>query len=234
MVASITPNATGAAALGAETRVARPQLSLPQKPQTATNSEAAHVTVSDAAGAFRAAQASVTEGLASLDLALAAGREALLRLNEIGEAARGGEDPQDAIDAYARGLERADSGLLFGESLEIEAEPGAAPLTVSGADVRLGALVAVPADAADSSPADLARAAQAGAAVLQQHLTRLEAAARSLEAHAGFLGAAGGERADVDADGARLLALQVRQGLSGSGGAIANAQPQAVLSLFKA
>lgn len=233
MVASITPNTAGAAALGAEPRVARPQLTLPQKPQTATNSEAAQVTLSDAASAFRAAQASVTDGLAALDLALAAGREALLHLNEIGEAARGGEDAQDAIDAYARGLERADSALLFGESIEIDAEPGAQPLAIAGADIRLGALIAVPADAQSATPADIARAAQTGASVLQQHLTRLETVARSLEAHAGFLSAAGNDGAGVDADAARLLALQVRQGLAGSGAAIANAQPQAVLSLFK-
>jgi hypothetical protein len=42
-------------------------------------------------------------------------------------------------------------------------------------------------------------------------------------------------RHDLDADGARLLALQVRQGLEGVGSApIANADPQSVLSLFRA
>jgi hypothetical protein len=42
-------------------------------------------------------------------------------------------------------------------------------------------------------------------------------------------------RTDLDADGARLMALQVRQGLEAAGaGAIANVEPQAVLSLFRA
>jgi hypothetical protein len=65
---------------------------------------------------------------------------------------------------------------------------------------------------------------------------RLVDSARSLEAHQGFLAAAeAGARGDFDADGARLLALQIRQGLDAAGGApIANAEPQAVLSLFRA
>jgi hypothetical protein len=71
---------------------------------------------------------------------------------------------------------------------------------------------------------------------LHDAMSRLVDAARALEAHQGFLGAAeAGARGDFDADGARLLALQVRQGLEAVGGApIANAEPQAVLSLFRA
>lgn len=234
MVASINPSATGASALGAETRTTRPQLTLPQKQQTTDGNEAARVTISDAAAAWRSAQASVSDGLAAIDLALAIGRDALLRLNEIGEAARGGQDPQAAIDAYAAVLDDAQSPLLLGDNLEIDAEPGGAPFTIAGADIRLGALITLPANADGVASAVIARAAQDGAAALLQHLTRLESAARSLEAHAGFLDAAGGEGRDVDADGARLLALQVSQDLSAAGAAIANAQPQAVLSLFKA
>ena len=64
------------------------------------------------------------------------------------------------------------------------------------------------------------------------------AAVRGLEAHQGFLGAAensvAGVRRDLDADSARLLALQVRQGLEGAGPSpIANVEPQAVLALFR-
>jgi hypothetical protein len=71
---------------------------------------------------------------------------------------------------------------------------------------------------------------------LQEAMGRLVDSARSLEAHQGFLGAAeAGARGDFDADGARLLALQIRQGLEAAGGMnIANAEPQAVLSLFRA
>jgi hypothetical protein len=73
---------------------------------------------------------------------------------------------------------------------------------------------------------------------LQEAMTRLLDAMRALEAHQGFLGAAEGAanvRSDLDADSARLLALQVRQGLEAAGSAsIANVEPQAVLSLFRA
>lgn len=224
MVASITPNTTGAGALGVETRMARPQLTLPQKPQSQAADEA---SVSEAAAAWRAAQASVSDGLAALDLALAAGREALLRLNEAGEAARHGGDVNAALAAYAATLDKAQSALLTGQSLQIDAEPGASPLVVEGLDAH--ALAPRGAD-----PAEIARAAQDGAAQLQQHLLRFEAAARGLEAHAGVLSAAGEARRDVDADGARLLALQVRQELGASALAIANAQPASVLALFRA
>lgn len=236
MVASITPGTTsgttGAGALGVETRLARPQLTLPQRPQAQQADDAARVSVSEAAANWRASQASVSDGLAALDLALAAGREALVRLNEIGEAARNGGDVQGALDAYAETLDQAESALLLGRGLEIDAEPGANPLTIAGADIQLSAL-GLPANADDASAAAIARNAQDGAALLQQHLTRFDAAARALEAHAGFLSAVGGEARDVDADSARLLALQVRQDLGAAGLAIANAQPQAVLALFR-
>lgn len=232
MVASITPNTTGANALGVETRLARPQLTLPQKPPAQGADDAARVSVSEAASNWRAAQASVSDGLAALDLALAAGRDALLRLNELGEAARTGGDVQGALDAYAETLDKADSALLLGQGLQIDAEPGASALTIAAADMRLGAL-GLPGVADDASDAAIARGAQDGAAQLQLHLTRFEAAARALEAHAGFLSAVGGEARDVDTDSARLLALQVRQDLGAAGLAIANAQPQAVLALFR-
>lgn len=57
----------------------------------------------------------------------------------------------------------------------------------------------------------------------------------AVQAEPGAAQGAAGIRHDIDADGARLLALQVRQGLEGVGGAaIANVEPQAVLSLFRA
>jgi len=236
MVASITPGATGASALGvdtrsAETRSTRPQLTLPQR--AAANDS---VSLSDAAQSWRSARDSVQNGLAALDLALAVGREALQRLIELADAARTGEGAQDALDAYRKTLDAAPSSLLAGEDLVIEAEPNGAPITVAGADVSSGA-VRLPVEASSVSGAALARTAQDAINLVQAHLSRLDAAARGLEAHVSFLGAAenaAGVRADVDTDGARLLALQVRQGLEAAGSTpIANAQPQAVLSLFR-
>ena len=80
------------------------------------------------------------------------------------------------------------------------------------------------------------QAAQKSMENLQAAMGRLVDSARALEAHQGFLSAAeAGARGDFDADGARLLALQVRQGLEAAGAvSIANAEPQAVLSLFRA
>lgn len=42
-----------------------------------------------------------------------------------------------------------------------------------------------------------------------------------------------GVKADLDGDGARLMALQVKQALTGYTGAIANQSSQAILSLFR-
>jgi len=86
--------------------------------------------------------------------------------------------------------------------------------------------------------AGLGQAVQRSLDTLQDSMNRLIDSARALEAHQGFLGAAEGAmgvRNDLDAESARLLALQVRQGLQSLGGAsIANAEPQAVLTLFRA
>lgn len=235
MVTGVNPSGVNNS-LAAEARV-RPQLTLPQKPIGAESGE--RVSVSDAASLWRGAGDSVQAGIAALDLALAGGRQAVQNLNDIADAVRAGGDVQGAIDAYQDGLKAANSPLLQGEDIAVTAEPGAAPLTISSADLSLdGPLVRVPAHAADMAGAALSRAAIDGAASVQGVLTRLDSAARGLDAHAGFVDAAAraiGARTDLDADGARLMALQVRQGLDGVDGlSIANAQPQTVLSLFKA
>jgi hypothetical protein len=128
----------------------------------------------------------------------------------------------------------------MGEDVSIQAEPGAAPVTIAGVDMRLkaepalGDLMALSADAKANEA--VGATALKSMENLQVAMSRLVDSARALEAHQGFLSAAeAGARGDFDADGARLLALQVRQGLEAVGGAaIANAEPQAVLSLFRA
>jgi hypothetical protein len=108
-------------------------------------------------------------------------------------------------------------------------------VTIPGVDLRLGGSVIQLSADASAGDEGLALAAQKSMENLQAAMGRLVDSARTLEAHQGFLGAAeAGARGDYDADGARLLALQVRQGLDAVGGApIANAEPQAVLSLFR-
>jgi hypothetical protein len=125
--------------------------------------------------------------------------------------------------------------VLAGQDVGVQAEPGAPETTIAGVDLRLGGdTLLAPADA-NADEATL-QAAQKSMENLQEAMGRLVDSARALEAHQGFLGAAeAGARGDFDADGARLLALQVRQGLEAAGGvSIANAEPQAVLSLFRA
>jgi hypothetical protein len=116
-------------------------------------------------------------------------------------------------------------------------------VVIDGVDLALKAdptradVIGVPAEAQANDPA-LPQAVQRSMEKLQEAMTRLLESVRALEAHQGFLGAVEGAanvRGDLDADSARLLALQVRQGLEAVGApAIANVEPQAVLSLFRA
>jgi hypothetical protein len=124
----------------------------------------------------------------------------------------------------------------------VQAEPGAGVLVIGGADM---ALAAEPAESAviqvsrgaKAGDARLAEAAQASLERLQAVGGRLAESAKALGAHEQFLGVAEtalGARSDLNADSARLLALQVRQGLEQSPGvAIANVEPQSVLALFR-
>ena len=138
--------------------------------------------------------------------------------------------------------------LLTGDALSVHADPDSeAGYDVAGLDLRLRD--AAPDDAAvqltrKSTVADQAGAAQAARAA-DQSLARLDAGLRRLDTesvrlgqHDRVLGALdaslkGSVTTDFDAEGARLLALQVRQDLSRSTSPIANAKPNAVLSLFR-
>jgi hypothetical protein len=212
MVANIVPGVTGGAgALGAEPRIARAQLSLPTRTAPAPQDS---VSVSTAQRVD--ARASIAAGLDALDLAVAAGRAALDRI----AALAGGDDV--ALAEYNRGLDA--SPLLRGESVDIAAEPDASPFAVAGFDARL--------------TSTNAEALEGLRAQLRQHLARFESLSRELDAHAALLDAAEaarGARTGLDADAARLLALQARQGLEADGGlAIANANQHSVLDFFRA
>ncbi len=246
MVSSILPGATGAGALGVDTRFAR---TTPMKREDAGAAAAqAGDRVELSAATWSSARESVRSGLEQVHLALAIGHEAQGTLLKVQELARNGgsQEELDAIlDSFTQRLQAAiDQGatLVAGEDVTVDAEPGGAPVVVAGVDLRLkdepgwNDVMAVPAEADADSPAALARAAQKSLDTLQGAMERLLEAARALEAHQGFLGAlegAAGVRTDLDADAARLTALQVRQGLQASNAAIANVEPQAVLTLFR-
>ncbi|MGD9967272.1 MAG: hypothetical protein AB7T59_12170 [Hyphomonadaceae bacterium] len=240
MVSSIVPGATGANALGVDTRYAR--AAQPQRREEPANADKIELS----SAAIGAARESVLAGMAQVHEALAAGHDAQAMLVRVQGLARSGDQARlsetlAAFDARVSAAIDRGAAVLSGQDIVVQAEPGAPGVTISGVDLRIKAepspadLIAVSAEARADDPA-LAQAAQKSMEMLQEAMGRLIDSARSLEAHQGFLGAAeAGARGDFDADGARLLALQVRQGLEAvGGGPIANAEPQAVLSLFRA
>lgn len=247
MVSNITPGASGAQVLGGDPRASRPTREAPQQREQAGRADVVEMS----GGAFAVARESVRAAVAQLQSTLALGQEAQsLFVNLQAIARSGAPDAQQQLDAALGGYRaRTDSALsrgaqlAAGESISVLAEPGGEPIVIAGADLRLkpqpGAadLIVVPAEAR-ADDADLAARAQRSLEAVQEAMAKLTDAARALEAHQGFLGAAEAAahvRGDLDADSARLLALQVRQGLEAAGaGPIANVEPQAVLSLFRA
>ena len=247
MVSSILPAGVGAGAPSAEARFPRPSVPTGVKQDASANAD--RVDVSGPA-AWAAARESVEGGLTQVRLALNLARDAqtmLLKVQTL--VADPGSTQADLAgvlqDYDARFTAAASQGnaLISGQSIHVQAEPGGVPLVVTGADLSLKSEPA-PSDqlsfsrnASLGDRAVLAQRVQDSINQLQGLMEHLGEANRALEAHQGFLGAA--QRSvsgvsDLNADGARLLALQVRQGLEAAGsGSIANVEPQAVLALFK-
>jgi len=239
MVTSIVPGMTGASAQGVENRYAKPQAQ-PQRDSAYDRVEFTSSTISNA-------RDSVRNALVQVHQALAVGHDAQAMLVKAQTLSRtGGEGAQAELSSLLAGFsQRVEAAIaqgariVAGEDVSVQAEPGAAPAMVAGVDLRLNGegAVTLTADAKVDDPA-LAQSAQRSLENLQEAMSGLLDSARALEAHQGFLDAAQGAtsvRHDLDADSARLLALQVRQGLQSVGGApIANVEPQAVLSLFRA
>lgn len=249
MVTITNTSAAGIGALGVETRANTRPVLTPLVRDDAARNGADSVQISDAA-AWRAAQESVRAGIAQVRTALSIGEEAQALLARVQDLAKSGDaDAEEEVKRLAAEFaEKIDAAirdgaaLLKGDALNVQAEPGSAPLSIAGLDLRLkedaGEDGVIGLGRTDSL-ADAGEAARASFPGLQSGLVRLAEALRGLEAHQGFLGAAedaaANVRTDLDADTARLLALQVRQGLDAAGAAsIANVEPQAVLSLFRA
>lgn len=243
MVTSIVPGGAGANALGVDAHFARGQAPAPQRREDAMQGDRVELS----AATLAQARESVRAGVAQIHEALAVGHDAQAMLVKLEARARAGDQAEldAALKTFSQRLEGAiarGARVLAGEDVAVHAEPGSPPVTIAGADLRLKAdptfsdIIAVSANAKADDPT-LAQSVQKSMGSLEAAMTRLVDQARSLEAHQGFLGAAEAAASvrDLDADGARLLALQVRQGLEASGaGSIANVEPQAVLSLFRA
>ncbi|MGE0828114.1 MAG: hypothetical protein AB7O04_02035 [Hyphomonadaceae bacterium] len=252
MVVSIQPSTTQPSALGLGVeRAARESLRANDEGARSSAADSVSQGLGGQLAELRAARESVRAGLANLDLSLAAGREAANLVAQAADAARAGDDAAfqtllQKLDETTKSAIANGAGLLAGASLSVQAEGGAQALDVEGLDLRLGAqagpnmMLTTASNAADAEAAATAQgAAQDSLTRIQAGLERLRAAAQRLEAHDGFLavlekGAAANVQPDLDADAARLLALQVRQGLGQTGGSIANTQPDSVLGLFRA
>lgn len=234
MVSSIVPGASGQQTLGADTRYARP--AQPQRREDSAQGDMVELS----GAAINSARESVRAGMSQVHEALAAGHDAQAMLVKLQALAKSGDRAgvTDLLSAFEQRINSAigrGTAVLTGEDVSVQAEPGAAPVNIHGVDLRLGGDVLLVSNEATADEATVGQA-QKSMENLQEAMGRLVDSARALEAHQGFLGAAeAGARGDFDADGARLLALQVRQGLEAAGGvSIANAEPQAVLSLFRA
>lgn len=245
MVTSILPGAAGAGALGVDSYFGKGAAPGPRQGEEAR----ARDRVELSGGALAAVRESVRVGMAQAHAALALGHDAQSMLVNLQALLRGGgsqADANDLLSAFAKRIEDAiaqGNVLSAGGDVQVQAEPGAAPLTISGVDLRLKDnpgvedVITVARDARLNDPA-LPKNLQQSLEALQGAMARLLDTVRGLEAHQGFVGAVensvAGVRRDLDADGARLLALQVRQGLEGVGSSpIANVEPQAVLALFR-
>jgi flagellin len=84
---------------------------------------------------------------------------------------------------------------------------------------------------------DLLSQVNAAGAALSGQLSQMNGEATQIQTHLGAVtqlsSALAGGSPDLDADGARLMALQIQQALAGQPTAIGNQAPQAVLALFR-
>ncbi len=245
MVSSIIPGTAGANALGVDTRYARPQ----SQPMAQRRDEVQGDRVELSASGLSAARESVRAGLTQLHQALVTGQDAqsmLLQVQGLARSDGDGAQISALLSGYGKRVEGAIAGgaaILTGADIVVQADPGSTAVTIRGVDLRLKSepgpddVLQLGANTTSNDPA-LVQKSQQSLEALQAEMERLLEQTRSLESHQNVLGAAEGAssgiRHDLDADGARLMALQVRQGLAKApADAIANVEPQAVLALFR-
>ena len=192
------------------------------------------------------------------DFALGAGQTVAGLLATLQSQAATGEDPTldpasrrglnvDFTATLGRIAQTVDQASFDGINLLNGSSAGSVKIPGGGSlapqDLTLGgSILTVGANANLASSA----AASTALADVSNSIDNLEAAISTLEQQAGQISAHGAivgqlssalrqglSAADGGADGARLLALQVQQGLNADGQPIANAAPQLVLSLFR-
>lgn len=222
---SIVP--TGSSSIGATglPGTVRPDA---REKSSSTSDSATPAVIEDASSesAWRIARQNAADALKLLDLAVSFGQSALDFARQGAAAARDGDGAAlsaatEKLRAALADADVAGVGLLSGEDYTAALEPGGAALTIEGVD--FSALL-------------LSDSENFGAA--QSALSQWTTIAGRLETHSALLGVveqgvASSVRQDLDADAARLLALQVKQGLSATGASLINAKPSSVLSLFR-
>ncbi|MBI3439929.1 MAG: hypothetical protein HY054_14985 [Proteobacteria bacterium] len=237
MVSSIVPGVTGAGVLAVDRRLARTPV---QDGRSRDGGGAQDRVELSGPAAFAASRESVANGLAQVQQALTVARDAQTTLLKVADPNATQSDLATALQDYGARYNVAaeTNGLVRGQTLSVSAEPGSPPLSIAGSDLSLGGEVLGISSSATSGNGALAIMAQGSLDRLQGVLDKLSEANGALQAHQGFLGVAQNANSsvtDLNADSARLLALQVRQGLEAAGNRpIANVEPQAVLALFRA
>jgi flagellin len=170
-------------------------------------------------------------------------------------AAQGGEgDPATlngdyqellaTIDQLAKSAAFQGVTVLDGKSsddLTFKTDPsGDSTLSLTPQDFTVGgpvlSLAGTDLSGSSDDLADLLSQVDAAGGRLSAQLSQMSAQSDQIQGHLGVLsqlaGASG--QPDLDADSARLMALQVQQALAGQSQAVANQGPQALLSLFRA
>jgi hypothetical protein len=194
----------------------------------------------------RGALSQVRGARSQIDVAVAGGREAvsiLGQLRDFGRAASEAPDslstlPQSQVQALTQRFDQvltatvaAGGRLVTGEALTATVDPSGGTMTVDGFDLR-----GVAADALSGDPARLWTSAQDALTKTQTALVRWEDAEQRLRSHQEVLtlaqdGSVQGVSLDLGAEGARLLALQVRQALQADPGAALGAG--SILGFFR-
>lgn len=180
----------------------------------------------------RGALSQVRGARGQIDVAVAGGREAagiLSQLRDLGRAASEGPEGLAALpqaQALTQRFEQvvaatiaAGGRLLAGESLTATIDPAGGSVSVDGLDLRAAAR-----DATSGDAARLWSSAQDALTKTQTALVRWEDTEARLRSHQEVLtlaqdGSVQGVSLDLGAEGARLLALQVRQALQADPGA---------------
>jgi flagellin len=224
-----------------------------------TSSQEASSSIIDISGGS-AASAGVSAGLATsasiADAAVASGTTIEGLLAQMRQDAVSASDPsldsdsRAALDSGFKAnlakIQQAISGAsVDGVNLLDGSTTGGANVsaaTLTGVNLSLGGpVITIGADASLSDPAGAAAiASQLGTAIdkVGDAVDQISAQGQAIESHLSVVAQAGlgiaGVNGGLDADGARLAALQVQQQLSLSNGAIASQGPNAILALFQA